>query len=55
MRGSFGVGRERWRGDGGEDGEGGSEWRGAREGSGLALKPGISERTEREKCNEQSR
>lgn len=42
MRGSFGVGGERWSGDGGEDGEGGSECRGAREGSGLALKPEIS-------------
>lgn len=49
MRGSFGVGGERWSGDGGEDGEGGSEWRGAREGSGLALNPGISEGGQREK------
>lgn len=49
MRGSVGVGGERWRGDGGEDGEGGSEWSGAREGSGLALKPGISEGRWREK------
>lgn len=48
MRGSFGVGGERWRGDGGEDGEGGSECRGAREGSGLALKPGISEGAQEE-------
>lgn len=43
-RGSFGaVGGARWRGEEGEDGEGGSEWSGAREGSGLTLKPGISE------------
>ncbi len=49
MRGSVGVGGERWRGDGGEVGEGGSEWRGARDGSGLALKPGISEGGQREK------
>lgn len=44
VRGSFWVGEESWSGDGGEAGEGGSEWRGAKEGSGLAFKPGISER-----------
>lgn len=42
--GSFGaVGGARWRGEEGEDGEGGSVWSGAREGSGLTFKPGISE------------
>lgn len=51
MRGSFGVGGERWSGDGGEDGEGGSEWRGASEGSGWALKPGISEKRKNERKN----
>lgn len=51
-RGSLGTGEGSWSGDGGEAeaeaeaeaGEGGSEWRGTREGFGLALRPGISEK-----------
>lgn len=45
------MGGARWRGEEGEDGDGGSVRSGAREGSGLTFKPGISEEMREVKKN----